>query len=106
MQALLIDDDLLQAVRKVSGAGNERKITEALLREWLGRQKKHIGVTEEDEDAEWRELQHQKALYADKFPPSSIEPAGTPSFYKGRPLSIEEMREKAKRAVGERFKNA
>ncbi len=46
MQAVLIDDDLLQTVRKVSGSGNERKIVEALLREWVSKQRKNTDITE------------------------------------------------------------
>lgn len=57
------------------------------------------------EDEEWQALQQQKSLYADRFPPSVIESPDMPSYYIGKPLSIEEMQDRAKRAVAERFKN-
>ena len=104
MASLLIDDKLLKAVRQVSGAGNERKIVESLLWEWLNKQAKNQPATKDD-DSEWPALQREKALYADKYPPSTIEPPGTPTFYKGPVISIDDMTERAKRAVGEHFKH-
>ncbi len=103
MQTVLIDDSLLQAIRKISGIDNERKIIESALRDWLN---KHSKPALPDEEVEWLALQRQKALYADRFPPSAIESPALPSGYKGKPLSIEEMQDKAKQAVAERFKNA
>jgi Arc/MetJ family transcription regulator len=102
MQTVLIDDSLLQAVRKISGTGNERKIIEAALRDWLSKHAKPAALNEEPE---WQALQRQKALYADRFPPSALESPAKPSAYKGKPLSIEEMQDRAKQAVAERFKD-
>jgi len=102
MQTVLIDDSLLQAVRTISGIGNERKIIESALRDWLSKHSKPAMP----EETEWLALQQQKALYADRFPPSTIESPAMPSIYKGKPLSIEEMQDRAKQAIAERFKNA
>jgi Arc/MetJ family transcription regulator len=103
MQTVLIDDNLLQTIRQISGIGNERKIIETALRDWLS---KHSKSTMPDEESEWQALQRQKALYADRFPPSALESPAKPSAYQGKPLSIEEMQDKAKQAVAARFKNA
>jgi len=100
MQTILIDDTLIQAIRQITGTDNEQKIIELALREWLSKQKQIA-----ENEAEWETLQQQKALYAHKIPPTSIEPPGTPTCYPNKPIELERMREIAKQAVGKRFKN-